>query len=365
MEAQAGNALTPFEIWMKKEGVPVVTGHSVDVRTVPLGPWPRLKGRGALADLIGFEGVTSMIVAEIPGGGALEPERHLFEEVIYVLEGRGGTAVWADGKGKQTFEWQAGSLFALPLNSWHQHFNGVGNEPARFLALTTAPMVLDTFRDEEFVFQNSHHFADRYSGEMDYFIPSERRFEGTSGDWTWETNFVPDVYAADLYPFERKVSGGDYVAVEMAGNALMAHITSFPVGHYHKAHYHFGGAVILILQGKGYSLMWPKDLGPQPFSEGKGEQVVRIPWHDGVAFSPPDGWFHQHFNTCREPARQLAIRYGSRHHLPRWVQARWGGGAVDRLFTSVSRGGCMIDKEDEDPMIQSLFAKALHEEGSL
>lgn len=364
METPAANALSPFERWMQKEGLPIVTGHAVDVRALALEAWPRLGGKGAFADLIGLEGVTSMFIAEIPPAGSLQPERHLYEEIIYIVEGRGATTVWVDGGSKRTFEWQKGSLFALPLNSWHQLFNGSGNEPVRLMALNTAPMMLDLLRNEEFVFQNPFHFQDRYNDEPDYFVPSQKRFEGASGDWSWETNFVSNVYDANLHPFERKVPGGDYVALEMASNALVAHITSFPVGRYHKAHYHFGGAVILILSGRGYSLMWPKDLGPRPFSEGKGDQVVRIPFYDGVAFSPPDGWFHQHFNTGREPARQLAFRYGSRHFEPRWVRARWGGGAMDNLFTSVSRGGCMIDKEDEDPMILSLFDKALKEESA-
>ena len=42
--------------------------------------------------------------------------------------------------------------------------------------------------------------------------------------------------------------------------------------------------------------MWP---------EG-GEKII-APWHEGSMFTPPDRWFHQHFNVSVEPARYLAL----------------------------------------------------------
>ncbi len=53
---------------------------------------------------------------EIPVGGQLKPQRHVYEELIFILSGRGSTSVWLDAKKKNSFEWQAGSLFAIPLN---------------------------------------------------------------------------------------------------------------------------------------------------------------------------------------------------------------------------------------------------------
>ncbi len=66
----------------------------------------------------------------------------------------------------------------------------------------------------------------------------------------------------------------------------------FPALTYKKAHRHRPGAVITILAGEGYSVMW---------QEGK-EKVV-IPWHEDSVFVPPDRWFHQHFNTSSSPTR--------------------------------------------------------------
>jgi len=129
--------------WMKTEGVPMVEGFSIeDVRELKLSPWRRMGGSGAFVHLYGMEGQTGMYVAEIPPGGALNPERHLYEEMICILAGHGATEIWQDGGQKRLFEWGPFSLFAPPLNSWHRLVNG-GREPVRLMAVTTAPIAMD------------------------------------------------------------------------------------------------------------------------------------------------------------------------------------------------------------------------------
>ena len=95
---------------------PIVEGYGLDVANVQMGPWARRGGRGAFVQLRGMEGATGMEVVEIPAGKALEPEKHLYEMVFYVVEGLGSTEVWQEAEGKRFFEWGPGSLFAPPAN---------------------------------------------------------------------------------------------------------------------------------------------------------------------------------------------------------------------------------------------------------
>lgn len=352
----AGLQKTAYAQWMKREGLPVVEGYGVgDVRQVDLGPWPRLGGRGAFIQLYGMEGVTGMYVAEIPAGGALEPERHLYEEVICILDGQGATEIWQDGGSKRIFEWGPYSLFAPPLNSWHRLING-GREPVKFLAVTNAPLIMDVFHSAEFVFDCPHLFSDRYRGEEDFFAMGKKRYE-VGMQHVWETNFIPDIRSAGLDRREVKGSGVQITQFELSGNGLIGHLSEWPAERYHKAHYHGPGAILLGLQSSGYVLLWSKELGIRPFESGRGDEVVEVKWKEGSLYCPPGGWFHQHFNTGAGPARHLAVRYGSRLHTLGFMLA--AKRQEDGVYISVREGGTLIDYEEEDPEIGRQYEAAL------
>jgi hypothetical protein len=105
---------SPFLEFCDAEGLPVITGYGVeDLRTVPLSHWERLGGLAAYCHLEGSQGFVGSMVAEIPPGKNLKPMRHLYEELILILEGCGATQFWCE-KTNQTIllEWQAGSLFS-------------------------------------------------------------------------------------------------------------------------------------------------------------------------------------------------------------------------------------------------------------
>jgi mannose-6-phosphate isomerase-like protein (cupin superfamily) len=103
---------TPFETWVQAEGLKVITTHTVpDVLTVELEPWKRTGCLGALLDMthdpsekamINNQGTTRYIV-EIPPGGTFKPEKHMYEEIFYVVKGGGATVVWNEGTPKLTF----------------------------------------------------------------------------------------------------------------------------------------------------------------------------------------------------------------------------------------------------------------------
>jgi quercetin dioxygenase-like cupin family protein len=353
-------ATTTYEDWMQGEGIPIIQAWGVeDVRQVERKPWARTGGRGAFIYLHGMKeaGVSGMVVMEIPPGGALNPERHLYEEIIYILKGQGATEIWQEGQPKRSFEWGEGSLFSPPLNTWHRLYN-VGREPVISLAVTTAPIVMDLFHSPEFVFGDGFNFADRYVGEEDYFKVGERIEQEWRSYIVWDTNFIPDLKAALMDPPKgrRKAAGGTSMGFEMSHNILTGHIGEWPVGVYHQAHYHGPGAVLLGLRSAGYALLWQKELGMTPYKNGHGDKVVKLLWGEGAVYSPGDGWFHQHFNTGPEPARHIAFRTGGAKYrvgIHRYV------GVVD----SMKEGGTMIDYDDEDPQVRSDFEAALRQAG--
>src|SRR5437588_10798601 len=101
-----------FQRWIEAEGLPVYKGSAIpDLYSVELRPWSRMGQPSALVSLADQE-EDSGIVVEIAPGGQTEVQHHLFESVVYVLDGRGATSFWQQDGRKQTVEWQRGSVFA-------------------------------------------------------------------------------------------------------------------------------------------------------------------------------------------------------------------------------------------------------------
>jgi oxalate decarboxylase/phosphoglucose isomerase-like protein (cupin superfamily) len=352
----AAFAKTTYFKWMAAQGIPVVDGYGIeDIRELKTAPWARTGGNAAFVNLYGMEGITGMYVGEIPPGDALRPEKHFYEEVICILQGQGATEIWQNGGKKQMFEWAEWSLFAPPLNTEHRLING-GRTPVKFLAVTNAPLVMDIVHNEEFVFNCPYNFSDRYSGSESYFNQGLRRYE-SGMQHIWETNFIPDIQCADIDQREVKGAGVRITQFELSGNSLIGHLAQWPAARYHKAHYHGGGAILLGLQSSGYVLLWSKEIGTHPFESGRGAEVVEVKWKAGSVYCPPGGWFHQHFNTGAQPARHLALRYGSRIHPIGFKIA--DKRSEDGVYIDVKRGGTLIEYRDEDPYIRRHYEDAL------
>ena len=144
---------TPYDDYMEAQGIPIFRGIGVRrVQDMPLKRWNRMGGNGTFIQLFGTEGRWGCYVIEVPGAGALTPERHMYEEIMVVVEGRGTTEVWTDDQKKpHTFEWQRGSMFSIPLNTWHRIINAASS-PALILVASTAPNVMNIFRDSDWIF---------------------------------------------------------------------------------------------------------------------------------------------------------------------------------------------------------------------
>ncbi len=90
-------------------------------------------------------------VSELPPGGHNNMHRHVNEAIIYILSGRGYSIIEEEGKEPVRIEWEEGDLFSPPLRAWHQHFNADPEKPARYLAITNAPLMtaMGTFVKEQ------------------------------------------------------------------------------------------------------------------------------------------------------------------------------------------------------------------------
>lgn len=354
------NEKTGYVRWMKSQELPIHVGHGMpDIRNLELAPYGRTGGKAAFVQLHGMQGITAAYVGEIPPGDALKPERHLYEKVVCILSGQGATEVWDDYGHKQMFEWGKWSLFAPPMNTPHRLVNG-SRDPVKFLAVTNAPLAFDIYRDPDFVFNCPYSFKDRFYGEEDYFNVGKKRY--VSGLINiWETNFIPDIKNALLDNLEVKGAGLRLSQFEMAGNALVGHLGEWPVGKYHKAHYHGPGAIIVGLQSVGYVLLWHKQWSIHPYENGHEDKLIEIKWGEGSIYCPPGDWFHQHFNAGKEPARHLAVRYGSRL-FPLGFKVSHQR-TDDDVFRGIDEGGWMIPYEHEDREISRRYQAALRTNG--
>src|SRR5690349_3285344 len=165
-----GRPKTPYDNFMESEGIPIFRDIGVSkVQNLPLAPWKRTGGRGSYIQLHGTEGKWGCYVVEVPGAGALNPEKHMYEEIYFVVEGRGSTEVWLEGDSKRhVFEWQKGSLFSIPVNAMHRIVNA-SSAPAMLLAGTTAPNLMNLINNADAIFNCPYQFRDRFSGSDDFY----------------------------------------------------------------------------------------------------------------------------------------------------------------------------------------------------
>jgi len=338
----------PYIDWIEREGVPLIVDFAFDdLNTLELGDWERKGGKGAIINIPNDEIPNDAQVVEIKAGGKSEPEHHMYEMQIYVLSGRGATSIWNDEKDKATFEWHAGSLFAVPLNATYQFFNGSGSEPARYIAVTSAPPIMRLYRNDDFVFNNPYMFNERFSGQEDAFNGNGKLYNKR----VWESNFVPNAPDMPLYGWKERGAGGINAMLEMAKNSMNSHISEFPIGTYKKAHKHGPGAHLILLSGDaGYSLLWQKD---------DRSDMRRADWKVGaMVIVPGAGTVHQHFNSGTRRARYLALKGGS-HGLVKPYGGSYGTGSK-----SMNEGGSQIEYEDEERAIHDLFEAELTSVGA-
>lgn len=336
----AAEGETPYANWVRAEGLDIIEGGCVaDLRAVELKQWARRGGRGVFIHHEATPISSDCYVCEIPPGKSIAPQRHLYEETIFVLGGRGSTSVWDDAGESLTFEWKAGALFAVPINSLHQHFNGSGRDRARFVAVTTAPAIINAFRDFDSVFGAHQDFKDRLGSARETPVDPNVS-QATQIDLAC---VLDDAVNSPLMAAPEGEAGG-YARFRIAAGSMLSHISQLPPATYNKARAEGPGVHVIILAGEGYSLMWRE-----------GGEPVRYQWREGALMVPPGLCWRQHFNTGRAPARYLAL-------IPEAAVIRNAQG-MPKAWISRRLGGDQIDYADEAPEIRASFAAALAENG--
>jgi mannose-6-phosphate isomerase-like protein (cupin superfamily) len=329
---------TPYEQWCAAQGIPIVSGFYVaDLTEVKTEPWAATGVHGAIIQLDGTDETNGAWVLKIDRGEASAWSRHAYEEMFYVVAGRGGIELRVDGRIERQ-EWVPGAVFAPPLNV---EYRLLADSATTLYCVNAAPPVLNLFHSQAFADDNPFPFADRLvpvgDGGRGYFDNRGRLWKRPDGAGVWETTWVDDVHAFELPALARRGGQGKMVTFQFGEGSLIAHISQFPSGEYKKAHRHGPGANIVILGGAGYSLLWQRD----------GDEPQRVDWGPNSIFVPPDMWWHQHFNSGSDPARYVALRWGSRKHM---INHNYEGTLVDRRA-----GGNQIEYDEQAPFIDELF----------
>ncbi len=359
----------PYDLFMEGEGIPIYRGVGLTrVQDLPMQPWPRMGGRGTFIQLYGTEGIWGCYVVEIPPAGALSAERHMYEEIFFVVEGRGAVEIWtSDTSRREVMEWQPGSLFAIPLNTEHRLMNATSSGPAVLLAGTTAPMVFNLFANPDFVFHTPYVFTDRYDGSEDFLRPKPLEYEPDPfrGLAMVEASIIPDAVHMPLPLDNRRSPGFRRLEPHLAKNVFYQWVGQHESGRYSKAHAHESAAVLICLAGKGYTYAWPRDIGTRPWETGQADKVIRQDYEPvGMVSAAPMGgqWFHQHFGIAKEPLRLMAW-FGPFGRGTGREPGRPGEQVLDKNALDLNEGGSSIPYADEDPFIRREYEAAVRREG--
>ena len=338
------NKVGPYEYWVQSTGLPVHEGHSIpDASTAEVGWWAERECNAAFVLLEGQGSLTEGRITEIPPGKTLPPLKFSLDEVVYVVKGRGLTTSWrGDGEAKKTVEWSAHSLMLLPRNYTHQLTNAQGTEAARLLHYNAFPMALGAVPDPSAFINNPDLKPGMNADEEREFFASAVSIPGRRERSLWSGSFFPDLAVWDnLSRRESRGAAGHSVSFYFSGIPFNAHMSVFPKQTYKKTHRHGPGpfrpgALLTIVSGEGFSVMWNHD------DDGADKTVV--PWQEGAVFNPPDKWWHGHYNVGVAPARYLAIQ-------------------PPQIFSEHRSTSIEIQYTEEEPWVRERFESELTKRG--
>jgi len=178
------------------------------------------------------------------------------------------------------------------------------------------------------------------------------------------TNFIPDVVNCELPLDNRRSPGYRRIEPFMTNNCFYFWIGQHENGRYSKAHAHTSAAVLICLNGKGYTYTWPEREGETPWKDGKADKVKRIDYEPvGLVSAAPGGarWYHQHFSAGKDALR-LTAWFGP--HNPGRDPGAPGEKHTDYTAQELTEeGGTAIPYWMEDPYIRQEYQALLQQNG--
>ena len=132
--------------------------------------------------------------------------------MILALDGRGSTTVWNDAGARIIVRVEGGRHVRHPAQLPGISISTArARQPARYVAVTNCPSVLNLYDDVEFVFNTAYDFKNRFAGEPDYFSA-----KGEQKGFLLTTNFVADAVNLPLITAKERGAGGGHIRFNMA-----------------------------------------------------------------------------------------------------------------------------------------------------
>lgn len=239
---------------------------------------------------------------EIPPGGKLAPHRHLAEEMIYVVSGKGYSLLWAGSESrKERYEWAEGDLLSPSLNAWHQHVNSSSTAPARVLSITTAPLTQNVFKNAAFLSASNFLFEERWKKS----VAQKPQYTPDNTDGPEIVRMQVGHLLSNLRNREMRDRGQNMLGItitpdgDMAGNSLLEmEVREFTTGNATTPeHRHLWETVYYVLKGEGFAVL-----------QRDGEPERRLDWTEGDMFLVEANEYHNHRPKGTPGARFLQIK---------------------------------------------------------
>jgi quercetin dioxygenase-like cupin family protein len=226
-------------------------------------------------------------LVEIPPGGQLPPRRRMAEEMVYIVSGSGYTTMWLkEGGKKERYDWNEGDMLSPTLNSWHQHFNGSPDSPARYLLVSSVPLMRSMFNDPGFIENNNYAFEERWKkniAQQPEYTPVGS--EGAEIVRMRVGHHITNLPGRDMRERRKGVLG---ITIRPDGDMANGNIMEWEVREYQQQdsvspqHRHPWETVYHIMSGEGYAIL-----------QRDGEPKRRVNWQAGDLFVVEANEYHE------------------------------------------------------------------------